>query len=494
MSEPYRPQIHMTPNKGWMNDPNGLVYFAGLYHQFYQYNPSSTVWDAMHWGHKTSHNLIDWQEHPPALFPDKSGMCFSGSAIVDWHNTSGLFEKNKPGLLAFYTSFLQSKMTLADGTEVENPIQQQSLAYSQDGINWTKYNEGAAIIKARGNPDFRDPKVIWHEPTQVWVMVVACGQHIEFYRSTDLLNWCLVSEFGYRHGAHSKGPWECPDLFELNFEGSNESRWILLVGIGEGAHCGGAGTQYFIGDFDGETFTNHNHPNTVLWLDFGRDYYATQSFSDIPTTDGRRIVSTWMSNHQYSLTLPTLEFRGVMAIPRELFLFESQSGLRVGQRFITELNQILHPDTQKRLLNEEREVSIYSQQDVMKLSTQVSLLSSQILRLELYQDGCALFEFSRSKQGIKVRSVRQGQCGSACFDEHFPHDYQVLLPISHNFQLDVLMDKGSVELLINNGEFSFTNLVYAENTQASVTLSVDHGTLTSHEILASHEIQVFSLK
>ncbi|GAM61020.1 sucrose-6-phosphate hydrolase [Vibrio ishigakensis] len=346
MLEKYRPHLHMTPDSGWMNDPNGLVYFGGQYHQFYQYYPQDTVWGPMHWGHKVSTDLIHWQELEPALYPDESGMCFSGSAIVDTDNVSGLFESGKPGLLAFYTSFIQPKVTLADGSEVEDPIQQQSLAYSQDGINWTKYNDGAPIIPARGNPDFRDPKVLWHEASQAYVMVVSCGQHIEFYRSTNLIDWTLVSEFGYRHGAHSKGPWECPDLFELKVEGKQESRWILVVGIGEGAHCGGAGTQYFIGDFDGERFTNHNHPEEVLWLDFGRDYYATQSFSDIPAEDGRRIVSTWMSNHQYSLELPTKEFRSSMAMPRELFLFESTAGLRVGQRLVAELDSTLQLDTQ----------------------------------------------------------------------------------------------------------------------------------------------------
>lgn len=477
MSEQYRPSLHMTPDTGWMNDPNGLVYFNGQYHQFYQYYPHDTVWGPMHWGHKTSDDLIHWQEHEPALYPDDSGMCFSGSAIVDWNNTSGLFEDGKPGLLAFYTSFVQPKVTLADGREVEDPIQQQSLAYSQDGMTWKKYADGAPIIPARGNPDFRDPKVMWHEESQAWVMVVSCGQHIEFYRSTNLLDWRLVSEFGYRHGAHSKGPWECPDLFKLKIDGSDETRWILVVGIGEGAHCGGAGTQYFIGDFDGETFTNHNHPETVLWLDFGRDYYATQSFSDVPEQDGRRIVSTWMSNHQYSLELPTQAFRSSMAMPRELFLFESKAGLRVGQRFIKELNKSLSIDAQEVVPSNEQAVSIYSQHKTMKFSTICELESEQTLHLNLYQDTPAFFEFKRSESGIEVRSVRRGQFGTARIDEHFPHDYRIELPVDSTFQFELLIDKGSVELLINGGEFSFTNLVYAKNTDASVALSVDNGSL-----------------
>ncbi|WP_295894072.1 glycoside hydrolase family 32 protein [uncultured Vibrio sp.] len=492
MTEKYRPYLHMTPDTGWMNDPNGLVYFQGQYHQFYQYYPNDTVWGPMHWGHKVSTNLIDWLELEPALYPDESGMCFSGSAIVDWHNTSGLFESGKPGLLAFYTSFIQPKITLADGFEVEDPIQQQSLAYSQDGITWHKYENGAPIILARGNPDFRDPKVFWHEQSQAWVMVASCGQHIEFYRSTSLLDWQLVSEFGYRHGAHSKGPWECPDLFELPIEGSDVTRWILVVGIGEGAHCGGAGTQYFIGDFDGETFVNHNHPELVLWLDFGRDYYATQSFSDIPAEDGRRIVSTWMSNHQYSLELPTQAFRSSMTMPRELFLFESKSGLRVGQRFVKELNKAFGIDSHELQPIDEQAIIIYSQQDVMKFSAEVSLDGAQALHMNLYQDNPAYFEFKCVEGGVEVHSVRRGQFGTERIDEYFPHDYRVTLPINTEFQVEVLIDRGSVELLINRGAFSFTNLVYAKETQASVSLSVDSGTLGLSNVEVSSVVGVKS--
>ncbi len=477
MTEKYRPQLHMTPNSGWMNDPNGLVFFKGHYHQFYQYYPHDTVWGPMHWGHAISSNLIYWQELGPALYPDESGMCFSGSAIVDWNNTTGLFEADKPGLLAFYTSFIETKVRLANGSQVENPIQQQSLAYSQDGMTWKKYADGAPVIPARGNPDFRDPKVIWHEQSQAWVMVVSCGQHIEFYRSTNLLDWRLVSEFGYRHGAHSKGPWECPDLFELSIDGLQGTRWVLLVGIGEGAHCGGAGTQYFIGDFDGETFINHNHPETVLWLDFGRDYYATQSFSDIPAGDGRRIVSTWMSNHQYSLELPTVAFRSAMAMPRELFLFESPKGLRVGQRFVKELTQALSHNSCEMMFSENQAISIDSPQQVMKFSTHAELQNGQTLCLNIFQDNALLFEFVSVHQGVEVRSIRRGQFGTERIDVHFPHDYRVTLPIGNAFQLDMLVDKGSVELLINAGEYSFTNLVYPHETQPSIMLSVDRSTL-----------------
>ena len=486
MAEAYRPTLHMTPDQGWMNDPNGLVYFNGHYHQFYQYYPHDTVWGPMHWGHKISKDLIQWQALPPALYPDKSGMCFSGSAIVDWDNTSGLFETGKPGLLAFYTSFIQPEVTLADGRKVEDPIQQQSLAYSQDGITWQKYQAGQPIIPARGNPDFRDPKVIWHPVSQAWVMAVSCGQHIEFYRSTNLLDWQLVSEFGYRHGAHSKGPWECPDLFELKVEGSEETCWVLVVGIGEGAHCGGAGTQYFIGDFDGETFTNRNHPEETLWLDFGRDYYATQSFSDIPNEDGRRIVSTWMSNHQYSLELPTQAFRSSMALPRELFLFQTSAGLRVGQRFVRELGTVLAQEPVATLIEElpvsgQSTILLGTQNSVMKCDFEVALAPGQTLSLALFEDQELEFQLTRIDGGLKVRSLRNGQFGMARIDEHYPHDYAVELPVALEqdgvFSVTALVDKGSVELLINGGEFSFTNLAFARNTEAKCAISVERGEL-----------------
>lgn len=482
MTEKYRPTLHMTPNQGWMNDPNGLVYFNEQYHQFYQYYPHDTVWGPMHWGHKVSRDLIHWQELAPALYPDESGMCFSGSAIVDWNNVSGLFEDGRPGLLAFYTSFLQPSVTLDNGDSIENPIQQQSLAYSQDGNTWTKYKSGAPIIPARGNPDFRDPKVFWHQESESWVMVVSCGQHIEFYCSHNLLEWRLVSEFGYRQGAHSKGPWECPDLFELSLEGADKHYWVLVVGIGEGAHCDGAGTQYFVGDFDGETFTNLNHPDKVLWLDFGRDYYATQSFSDVPEQDGRRIVSTWMNNHQYSLELPSDSFRGTMAMPRELYLFESGDGIRVGQRFTKELGAAFQVDSQQLEPESEQALTLYHQDAVMHFQCDATLDDEQTLHLGLYQDNAAFYEFRKITTGsgetsLEVRSVRRGQFGSKRIDEHFPHDYRTLLPTNGAFRLEVLFDQGSVELLINGGEYSFTNLIYPSNTQASASLSVDSGTL-----------------
>ncbi|WED24620.1 glycoside hydrolase family 32 protein [Vibrio sp. JC009] len=481
MSEKYRPKLHMTPNSGWMNDPNGLVYFNGEYHQFYQYYPNDTVWGPMHWGHKVSKDLISWKELEPALYPDDSGMCFSGSAIVDHNNTSGLFAQGKPGLLAFYTSFVVNKRKLATGEMVDDPIQAQSLAYSQDGYHWKKYQNGAPVIPARGNPDFRDPKVIWHEATQRWVMVVSCGQHIEFYISENLLHWELVSEFGYRYGAHSKGPWECPDLFPLVVEGTDKVRWVLVVGIGEGAHCGGAGTQYFIGDFDGQVFTSENAEDETLWLDFGRDYYATQSFSDIPAKDGRRIVSTWMSNHQYSLELPTEVFRSSMAMPRELFLFESPAGIRLGQRFVNELRSYLPLEkeylTQNITLTAGEKFACEMTNQPQLTSLEVELKEDSECTVDLYSGREAGFTLLRKGEYVEILSKRIGRFGKERIDAHFPHQYRIKLPLDSKMKLDLLTDNGSLEMLINDGEYSFTNLVFADPVDVLPSISVSKGAI-----------------
>lgn len=474
MSEQYRPLVHLTSERGWINDPNGLVFFNGYYHQFYQYYPHDTKWGAMHWGHQISQDLVNWHELSPALYPDEFGMCFSGSAVVDWNNSSGLFEEGSAGLLAFYTAYIPNTILLPDGRSYEMGIQQQALAYSNDGFNWKKYNKGRPIISARGNPDFRDPKVFWHEESKAWVMVVACGQHLEFYRSSNAVDWQLASEFGYFHGLHSAGPWECPDLFPLTLEKTNRLYWVLVVGIGEGAHCGGAGTQYFVGDFDGHSFRNYNAPQDVLWLDYGRDYYATQSFSDEPNQ--RRIVSSWMNNHQYSLELPTTQFRGSMTFPRELFLFESPHGLRVGQRFVDTLDYVLKL-IQAEVQQTAQSLTFRSKQSVHHVKFDVSLSSDQCFMLDLFDDNSLAFEIQQANHLVIVRSIRIGGCDQPRFDQYFPHDYQIELPISGVLSFELLIDHGATELLINDGQYSFTQLVFPRNTALHLHAYVDTGEL-----------------
>ncbi|MEJ8306353.1 glycoside hydrolase family 32 protein [Saccharibacillus sacchari] len=308
----YRGAYHFSPQQNWMNDPNGMVFFDGEYHLFFQHHPFGDTWGPMHWGHAVSRNLIDWEELPIALEPDGQGTIFSGSAVVDWHNTTGFFPDG-PGLVAIFTHHLE-----APGIPV---TQTQSLAYSADrGRTWTKY-AGNPVLAREGWPDFRDPKVFWHETSGRWIMVLACGQTVSFYHSLDLKSWRHGSDFGEGIGSH-EGVWECPDLFEMATDGNpGRTRWVLLVSIGDGGKDPeGSRTQYFVGGFDGETFVPDEASNEVRWLDHGRDNYAGVSWSDIPAEDGRRLYIGWMNNWRYAILTPTDGWRGAMTLPRELTL------------------------------------------------------------------------------------------------------------------------------------------------------------------------------
>nr|WP_276513329.1 glycoside hydrolase family 32 protein [Halopolyspora algeriensis] len=321
----WRPSVHFTPHQNWMNDPNGLVYHEGEYHLFFQHNPKGIEHANLSWGHAVSTDLVEWRELAVALEPDELGEIYSGSAVVDHDDTSGFFGGGS-GIVAFYTS--------------AGEAQQQSIAYSRDnGRTWTKH-AGNPVIANPGIEDFRDPKVIRHAASGTWVLMLAAGDHIRFYSSTDLVNWRHVSNFGAERGAHG-GVWECPDLFELPVDGdSDRTRWVLIVSINPGGPAGGSGTQYFPGDFDGTTFTADNAADEVLWVDRGADFYAVQSWSNIPDADGRRLWVGWMSNWNYAKKVPTHPWRGAMTTPRQVGLTATGSGVRLAQHPVDELDGV----------------------------------------------------------------------------------------------------------------------------------------------------------
>ena len=276
--EKYRNQFHFSPEANWMNDPNGMVYYNGEYHLFYQYYPYGTTWGPMHWGHAISEDLMHWEHLPIALYPDEHGLIFSGSAVVDWNNTSGFGKENKPPLVAIFSYHDLEK----ERAGLEDDFQTQGIAYSNDkGRTWTKY-EGNPVISNPGVRDFRDPKVIWHEDSKQWVMVVTALDHLMIYGSENLKDWSLLSKFGKNVGSHD-GVWECPDLFPLKDENGKE-HWVILQNMNPGNPNGGSGLQYFIGDFDGKEFTINedfmkllgtlpaNNPKGVVFEDFENDY------------------------------------------------------------------------------------------------------------------------------------------------------------------------------------------------------------------------------
>jgi len=325
-TEPYRPQFHFTPPRNWMNDPNGLVYLDGEYHLFYQYNPFGDKWGHMSWGHAVSRDLVHWQHLPLALAEENGVMIFSGSAVIDSSNTSGFGRPGKPAMVAIYT-----------GYRPDDHSQTQHIAYSTDrGRTWTKYPNNPVIDIH--STEFRDPKVFWHPPTRRWVMVLAmAAEHkTRFYASPDLKQWTLLSEFG--PAGATGGAWECPDLFELPVVGQpGQRKWALIVNINPGGIAGGSGAQYFVGSFDGTRFVAEDQGH---WLDYGKDFYAVVTWSNVPRADGRRLAIGWINNWDYGQEVPTAPWRSAQSIARELHIKSYSDGLRLVQSPVAELQRL----------------------------------------------------------------------------------------------------------------------------------------------------------
>jgi fructan beta-fructosidase len=347
--ERYRPQIHFSPPAKWMNDPNGMVYHEGEYHLFYQYYPDSTVWGPMHWGHAVSPDMVTWEHLPIALYPDSLGYIFSGSAVIDHDNTSGLGKDGIAPMVAIY-SYHDMDMEIAAKEaglyDVGSKHQTQGIAYSLDnGRTFTKYAGNPVMPNTKNIFDWRDPKVSWHEPSQQWVMVLAARDIIKFYASPNLIDWTHLSDFGKGLGAH-RGVWECPDLFELPLQDSDESRWVLLVSNNPGGVNGGSATQYFVGDFDGTTFAvdpefrQEVDKGKGIWLDYGRDNYAGVTWANVPEKDGRRLFLGWMGNWLYAQVVPTAPWRSAMTLPRELSLRNTPAGVRVFSTVVPEVEKL----------------------------------------------------------------------------------------------------------------------------------------------------------
>ncbi|BCG57003.1 glycoside hydrolase family 32 protein [Paenibacillus sp. URB8-2] len=447
-----RPVLHFSPKQNWINDPNGLVYLDGEYHLFYQYHPYSSVWGPMHWGHAVSKDLTTWEELDIALYPDDNGTIFSGSAVVDWNNTSGFFPE-QPGIVAIYTSHL-------GGSETSPTVQSQSLAYSQDnGRTWIKY-EGNPVLTYPSNPDFRDPKVFWSEPYAKWIMALATGQTISLYSSPNLIDWTFESEFGDGAGSH-EGVWECPDLFELAVQGTEERKWVLLVSVGDNAELEhGSRTQYFVGSFDGSVFTPEH--SDIRWLDYGKDNYAGVSFSDIPEEDGRRIYVAWMNNWRYANQIPSSGWRGSMTIPRALSLRTSEGHALLHQHPVKELDlqfteSVALPDL---LLSAGKEFEFKAEADCADLTIHLERLEGKEFGIIIHHTGTDRTVISYSADE-RTLSLRREQSGDTGFSTMFPLP-QTTEELGQLKDIRVLIDASSVEIFANDGLASITSLIFPE--------------------------------
>ena len=465
----YRPVYHHSPAFGWMNDPNGMVYHDGVYHLFYQHYPYGTYWSDMHWGHATSTDLIHWEQHPIALFPDEYGYMFSGSIVVDEKNTAGFGEG---AFVAVYTS--------------THPSQAQSLAYSLDkGMTWHKY--GAPVLYGEG--DFRDPKVFWYEPQDCWMLILANGHQVGIYSSPDLKQWKHELGWGKGIGAHG-GVWECPDLIQVPVEGTNEMKWVMLVSINPGGIAGGSGTQYFIGDFMGNDFVLDTASKSgSLWVDYGKDNYAGVTWSGIRDKENRPLFIGWMSNWDYSGGTPygTSPFRGQNTFPRALSLVQTPDGLRLKSAPVEQMNN-LRSDVEYSVPI--TTISSVWQSDPIKPMLDGTYLiemelenvkKSWKLTLKNSKNQFVAVGYNATTNEVYVDRKKSGitNCGNG-----FATANQVgrLSNDESAHQATILVDRSSIELFINGGRMVLTDLAYPSQPYNQLELSPEGGLLNVNQL------------
>lgn len=435
--EQYRPQIHYTPAKNWINDPNGLVYADGVYHMFYQYNPRGNDWGNMSWGHAKSTDLLHWEEQPVALTEDHLGAIFSGSAVVDKDNTAGF---GKDAIVAIYTS--------------AGARQQQSIAYSTDGAATFKTYQSNPVIANTVRNDFRDPKVFWHEESQSWIMSLALGWEygIEFLSSKNLKNWVSLSTFTQEIPSCRGGQWECPDLIRLDCDG--EEKWVLLVSLNPGGPVSGSGTMYFVGSFDGKEFVadNLNYP---LWLDYGPDNYAGVTWSNIPD---RTVYIGWMNNWLYSGVVPTSPWRSAMTLPRELGLVKKDGAYMLTSKVVREIENIAGEwEAVEDGLFGER---MFGVRDSYQLRLNVDMTKEATYLLSNAKG--EYLEFSVKPDSRKIVAGRTGTTGKASFSSSFSFS-TIKMPVPGDepvVGLDLFVDRSSVEMILSDGSSAMTMLVY----------------------------------
>ena len=473
--EKFRPAFHHTPDYGWMNDPNGMVYHDGVWHLCYQWNPFGSKWQNMTWGHSTSRDLIHWEPQEPTLLPDGLGTIFSGSSAIDEANSAG-FGKNS--IVTLFTSAANSQV--------------QSLAYSNDGgYTYTTY-PGNPVLTLES--EARDPNMFWNEETKQWTLILAHALDHEMliFTSPDLKSWTLQSSFGKGLGAQD-GVWECPDLFELPVTGTQEKKWVLICNINPGGPFGGSATQYFTGSFDGKTFkvdTDASGNVPTKWLDYGKDHYATVSWSDTP---GRRTVIGWMSNWQYAAEVPTLQFRSANTLPREMGVFKVDDQYYVSSKPSPELDalrgKITHNAKRIQVGKRAHTVSLPQENDgICEILMNVDAKRSKQLKMTFAnkaQEKVTII-YDVEKETI---SFDRTQSGIVDFSQDFPA--VTVTPTYENdgsVNLRLFIDRSSMELFEQEGRFVMTNLVFPTSPYTTLSFQAEEGSAKVNNL------QIYSIK
>ena len=491
----YRPSYHHTPSYGWMNDPNGMFYKDGIYHLCYQYNPYGSKWGNMHWGHAISRDLIHWKEVEPTIARDPMGHIFSGSAVIDKDGTANY---GKDAIVALYTS----------ASDKNGQI--QCMAYSTDGgYTFHKYSGNPVLTPFDGLKDFRDPKVFWYAPLKKWYMIVSADKEMRFYSSPDLKKWTYVSAFGRGYGAQPN-QFECPDFFQLPVDGNpNKKKWVMIVNINPGCLFGGSATEYFIGDFDGKNFVCDSKPSIAKFLDYGKDHYATVTFSGV---QDRVLGIAWMSNWQYANVTPIRQYRGANTLPREFKLFTGKDGqIYMSSNVVPEVaglrktfkrlpDLVITQGKDSKNLSSSKENAFEMEMDVTPgdaAKTGFILYNEKGEKVNIYFDMKAgrlvmdRTESGRTKFGEKAeahkiekefdlhehREIKEPfrKLNSVNYKNDFALGTWAPLSLcdSKSYYLNVFVDKCSIEIFVNGGRIAMTNLVFPTQPYTSVKFYSD---------------------
>ena len=491
----YRPSYHHTPSYGWMNDPNGMFYKDGVYHLCYQYNPYGSKWGNMHWGHAISRDLIHWKEVEPTIARDPMGHIFSGSAVIDKEGTANY---GKDAIVALYTS----------ASDKNGQI--QCMAYSTDGgYTFHKYSGNPVLTPFDGLKDFRDPKVFWYAPLKKWYMIVSADKEMRFYSSPDLKKWTYVSAFGRGYGAQPN-QFECPDFFQLPVDGNpNKKKWVMIVNINPGCLFGGSATEYFIGDFDGKNFVCDSKPSVAKFLDYGKDHYATVTFSGV---QDRVLGIAWMSNWQYANVTPIRQYRGANTLPREFKLFTGKDGqIYMSSNVVPEVaglrktfkrlpDLVITQGKDSKNLSSSKENAFEIEMDVTPgdaAKTGFILYNEKGEKVNIYFDMKAgrlvmdRTESGRTKFGEKAeahkiekefdlhehREIKEPfrKLNSVNYKNDFALGTWAPLSLcdSKTYHLNVFVDKCSIEIFVNGGRIAMTNLVFPTQPYTSVKFYSD---------------------
>ena len=466
--EKHRPLYHHTPAYGWMNDPNGMFYKDGVWHLCFQHNPYGSVWGNLSWGHSTSTDLVHWKYEGDPVMPDAWGLIFSGSAVVDKDNTAGF---GRDAIVAFYTSAKPTPW---------GDNQMQCMAYSTDGgKTFTKYANNPVLTSTER--DFRDPKVFWYAPGKHWVMMLAVGQEMQIYSSANLKDWKYESSFGAKQGAHG-GVWECPDLVELPVEGTKEKRWVLICNINPGGPFGGSATQYFVGTFDGKKFTNQ-YPTKTKWMDYGKDHYATVTFSNAP--GGRCVAMGWMSNWQYAAIVPTKQYRSANTIARDLSLYRQGGDLLLRCAPSKEIEAARQAKNSLKKFDVKDAYSIENLLDGNEGAYEIELeiknngAEKMVFTLQNAKGESVLMYYDvATRQFVMDRS----DSGETSFSRDVPAMTVAPAPDVNDVKLRLFVDRSSIEAFGDGGKFVMTNLVFPSEPYNSMKFESVRGSFTVKEM------------